>query len=238
MKFLKLFLFLIALSTAAVGQSMKYSYEMYSYSAYNPTTKTLSQTVTVEGSSTGNCPFPCGNPPAAHTSHITNTLTFSGVVSGGTTTSPGHNPFTYFSDSTTTAVVVKPSDDLDDITEGSGGSVICNYAGTIFAVGFLSNYIEPAFTLTKWVSTVDERLSGCCTTVYDVNVIDWCTAATTPPDNSISYIGAVKAVEPFYEVWAVCVRLFPTESWTCEGEGVEYPLKNAPKATCTKNFPN
>jgi hypothetical protein len=119
-----LFVFLISCGMACVGQDMVPQYNMYvSRSVDN--NGILSQTVIVDGYTSGNCSQGIICVGMSHTASITNTL----GAAGGTETDQPNSPVAYISYQTTTSVQVES---LLDIQATAEGTVVCTSAGAIF----------------------------------------------------------------------------------------------------------
>ncbi len=124
------------------------------------------------------------------------------------------------------------------------GDVICSIVGTFFASVF-NLHLEKAYTRVYGGSPG----TGCVTlpatgvTVCNYAVTDWCTAATSPPDNSFNNGGQVTEKSPvllpvFWDTLAPCARFGTSGPWACghglaimAGQGV-FPF---PLGVCTHN---
>jgi hypothetical protein len=247
MKCLSYAFFVLLLAGIGFAQ-MSPQYAEYSSMSYDPANHILSQTVIVEGSTVGGCYVPCGPPQyhttcplpgcldATHSSTIVNTLVAKGVTYGGTTTSGGHYPFSYFADSFT--VIVPGVQPMDTGSGTEGGYVSCSANGMMFAgqggTGGITDLWEIAFTFLKYVSTIRQYQRG-GVTAYDVAVINYCTPATTPPDMdphgaALDQLGIYK----YYDMDGICIRPAPSFPWTCGGIAIGNILQNAPPGNCTK----
>ena len=226
--------FLLLLVGASFGQSMvpQARYYQYTTRSYNKANHRLTQTITVEGTTVGSCNFPsCIN--ATHSSMITNTLVVNGTTHGGNHTFGPYSPWNFFTNTVSTDTFLPIGGIATSKVEGY---VLCTVAGYVFS-SIIWDYIEATYTLEKYVSTARVYQSGPGVTAYDVNVIDWCTPATTPPDFSNTFLGGVGSITPFYQVIGICTRPTNSGPWgPCHGVSIDdYINKAAPRASCTKN---
>lgn len=230
-KFLTLLVLLLGFAGISQAQlTMIPHYTTYKSLSWDQPTHTMTQTITVEGETTGNCIVPsCAS--SMHYPHITNTITIGATVYGGIT---NYTPVVWSQYLSETSTLSVPMFLNHPGTSNIEGNVICTAAGTIFSMSFLNVFIEPAYTMVKYVSTIDERTTGGVVPVYDINDIPWCTPQTSPPSMFWPILTGLFTLEPFYQIWGVCSRAasFP---WECKGITFEgHLLQTTPLATCTK----
>jgi hypothetical protein len=127
------------------------------------------------------------------------------------------------------------------------GKVICSIMGTLVLQALSYHIVEEKAT-TRVIQTVTPPTTSNCTgTVQktcDINVKEWCTPATTPPDYQPSKVRDM--VSPFeFEAWddtALCARVVWNgghSAWACSpGIGLEVAAEgapNPPQLACTYN---
>jgi len=236
----------IVMPGAVSAFGVDYSYTEYTTLGYDMPSQTLTQTVTVTGYSTGSCTHVCGpnnqqctDPNCANATHvltITNTL---GAAGGDYT----FNLPMFYNLNQSVAVslylpVGSPVLSGSQFTAAtSRAKILCSFIGSIFFdTGFLSRYIEEAYTRFKYTLTIGPSPSGGVT----VAVVTWCNAASTPPDWATSTIANIGTVYPFWDTIATCIRAPTTAPWSCWAPGTILGLPkiagmDQPLATCTKN---
>jgi hypothetical protein len=206
----------------------------------------LSQTVVVDGTTTGDCYYTCNcgqygcqqctlaNCPANHTPEINNVV--NGV--GGWSYGPQAGMFSYISYQTTTTIAATPGQEYLSSIEGA---VFC--AGVAaFTFDISSNtYISWALTKSQTDFSdyrTNQPVSG---DAIECWVYSWCTDATTPPRCNPNYVYQFTAQRsncaPYYTSSWLAVRTSLSAPYTCIGI---IPIDNAKptldstKLVCTK----
>ncbi len=130
---LKFVIFILLASLTCLGQ-MTTQYDMYASQSWNSGTHTLTQTVTVEGITIGNCnniPNACG---ATHTLKVANKLNYPSFngdpTSSDWTVGPSGNPWSYMSFVNTQSISLLENAQIQTF---NGASVYCSYLrGAVF----------------------------------------------------------------------------------------------------------
>ena len=239
-------LLLVSTLLLLLGSSfgVSYNYALYQAQSYDLSSQTLTQTVTLVGSSTGTCTYVCGPQgqtcqdnkcvAADHQYDIINMVGSAGGV------------YTYFYPMFSQVNIVNNVSLYSPVGQANfvqssgtvlkaGVTAVCSYiAATFWSSSFVAKYIEIAYVFVKATGTWYGCANGSC--YY--NVVDWCTAATTPPD--FQPIQAVHWQNPisfpaYWDAWGLCVgSTANSTSYTCGfAPGVSTLIRNGPGITDT-----
>lgn len=189
------------------------------------------QTVVVDGITTGNTQ--CG---AIHTPQIYNML---GSV-GGWFYGAGQPPSNYISMANSQTIIGVPG---TEYTSSYVGEINCSLAGIFFSTGWISDYIEYAYTQSSFINVKDNCVTSNRTgiTYCDYRVAPSCTPNTSPPDlNPTSVGGSDLFPDPlFYDIKGWGVRFSTSHPFVflnVDTYATEVYTSRLP-AFCTKNNP-
>jgi hypothetical protein len=127
-----------------------------------------------------------------------------------------------------------------DFGFGSTSGVNCSCVGSLFS-SFYNLQTEGAYTQAKWLGTMTNCHTGNNKlTTCSFQVENWCTAATTPPDNDLTgwSIGDLLLNPPyqFWDVYTGCYRIGSSGPWTCFHSFITLGTTvNRIPANCTSN---
>jgi hypothetical protein len=186
----------------------------------------FTQNVTVSGSTS----MP-GNTTARHWLTVKNKLTHAGVLYGGMYTSQQVCANCQLNYTATGPAIITTASDGFDIevpnTAEPDYNMICSVAGT-FGHGSISNKL-PYFTLAyvRAYSLVTRTNCGTWGGYYiacDIAATNWCNAASTPADITITQVRDLVGPPPvtapdYWDLIGLCYRYNIYSKWTCPQSG-------------------
>lgn len=241
-----------ALLSIPAAAQMTPAYTLYQSFVFDSANNTLTQTVSIQGTTLGSCTTPCCRstpyPPyytcpgcpipgcagAIHTANIRNKI---GTV-GGETVGPAVPAFGYINYSTSVTATLTPG----VISQGDGnGCVSCSVIGTFWCLGG-NIEVEAAFTRTDWRGSPPPTCSGSGQqTECRYPTVNNCTPETTPPDLNVVAVdsGDYRGIATYLS-WmnvAACIRFHQGQSWTCTKPFAQLQGINSqmPPYACTHN---